>query len=130
MGNNRLLVLIDDDWDEHEIFKMAVDDLDAPLSCLFFTDCESAIAHFSQQTATPPGFVFMDFKLPKIDGDQCLAELKKLKQFDQPLVIILSSSLPSDWQKKLLDTGADQFIEKSWSVDQLSKRIRALVNLR
>lgn len=68
----------------------------------------------------------MDFKLPKIDRDQCLAELKKLKQFDQPLIIILSSSLPNDWQNKLFDTGADQFIEKSWSVDQLTKRSEPL----
>lgn len=128
MGNKRLLVLIDDDSDEHEIFKMAIDDLDAPVSCLFFTDCESAIAHFSRQNATPPGYVFMDFKLPKMDGDQCLSELKKLKQFDQPLVIILSSSLPADWQRMLLETGADQFIEKTWSVDHLTKKIGELVN--
>jgi hypothetical protein len=49
MGNKGLLVLIDDDTDDHEILKMAVDELDRPPECLFFSDCESAIAQVKMQ---------------------------------------------------------------------------------
>lgn len=119
--------MIDDDTDEHEIFKMAVEELDRPMQCLFFSDCESALAHFSQNTVTPPGYVFMDFKLPRIDGDQCLQELQKLKQFDAPLLVIFSSSLSSDWHRRLLGIGVDEFIEKTASIELLTQRIQGLL---
>ncbi|SDF63150.1 Response regulator receiver domain-containing protein [Dyadobacter soli] len=119
--------MIDDDSDEHEIFKMAVDDLHQSLNTLFFYDCESAIEHFSQSTAVAPGYVFMDFRLPRIDGDSCLQELQRLKQFDEPLLVIFSSSLPGDWREKLLNVGADEFLEKTSSIELLSQRIANLI---
>ena len=120
--------MIDDDTDDHEIFKMAVDELREPLHCLFFADCESAIAHFSKNTATPPGYVFIDLKLPRIDGDQCLQELMKLRQFDDPLLIIYSSSIPEEWRGKLAQMGVDEIIEKSESIPELADRIHELVS--
>jgi len=36
MGNKSLLMVIDDDTDDHEIFNMALEDLGKPLQCLFF----------------------------------------------------------------------------------------------
>jgi|GEM_PF-3211345 len=47
MENKPLIVMIDDDTDEHEIFNMAMEDLAEPIECLYFTDCESAIAYFT-----------------------------------------------------------------------------------
>lgn len=120
--------MIDDDTDDHEIFKMAIDELREPLDCLFFADCESAIAHFANHTATPPGYVFIDLKLPRIDGDQCLRELATLRQFDDPLLIIYSSSIPEEWRGKLAQMGVDEFIEKSESIPELAGQIQSLVN--
>ena len=54
MGNKGLLVMIDDDTDDHEILKMAVEELDRPIQCQFFPDCESAIAHFSENVPSRP----------------------------------------------------------------------------
>lgn len=54
MKNKTFLVLIDDDIDEHEIFTMAIEDLAEPIDCLYFTDCESAISHFSHPGVRPP----------------------------------------------------------------------------
>lgn len=79
MGNKGLLVMIDDDTDDHEILKMAVEELDRPMQCLFFPDCESAISHFNENAVVAPGYVLIDLKLPRIDGDQCLEELQRIK---------------------------------------------------
>lgn len=121
--------MIDDDTDDHEIFKMAVDDLNAQLHCLFFTDCESAIAHFSQQTAMPAGYVFIDLKLPRVDGDQCLKELQQLRNFDDPSLIIYSSLVPDEWRQKLSELGEDKVIQKTVSIAELSSHIRQVVQL-
>lgn len=127
MGKKRLLVLIDDDSDDHEIFKMAIDELEEPFQCQFFADCESAIAHFSKSDATPPGYVFIDLRLPRLDGDQCLQELQKLRQFDDPLLVIYSSSIPEAFRSKLSEIGVDEFLEKTGSIQLLSNRIESLL---
>lgn len=76
--------MIDDDTDDYEIPKMALSNLDRPIDCLFFPDCESAIAHISGNAVIPPGYVFIDLKLPRLDGEQGLEQLEKLRSFDEP----------------------------------------------
>lgn len=120
--------MIDDDIDDHEIFKMAIDDLDKPVNCLFFPDCESAIAHFSENLVIAPGYVFIDLKLPRIDGDKCLQELQKLRQFDDPQIIIYSSSIPKDWEDRLSKMGVNDFIQKTESLPLLVDKIQDLIH--
>ncbi|MCF0064428.1 response regulator [Dyadobacter chenwenxiniae] len=129
MGNKRLFVMIDDDIDDHEIFQMAIDELNEPLQCQFFADCESAITHFSENSASPPGYVFIDLRLPRIDGDQCLQELQKLKQFDHPLLVVYSSSIPEEFRNKLVQIGVDEFVEKTGSIQLLAGRIQRLLTV-
>ncbi len=128
MGNERLLVMIDDDTDDHEILKMAVDELDQPLHCLFFPDCESAIAHFSKNAVVPPGYVFIDLKLPRIDGDLCLTHLQRLRSFDGPRIVIYSSSIPDEWRPRLSAIGVDEFIQKTDSLPTLVNKIQNLIS--
>lgn len=120
--------MIDDDSDDHEIFKMAVEDFDDTLDCLFFADCESAIAHFADPDATPPGYVFIDLKLPRVDGDECLKQLQQLSQFDDPLLVVYSSSISDDWREKLSKIGVDKIVQKTNSIPELTSQIREVVS--
>ncbi|ACT93065.1 response regulator [Dyadobacter fermentans] len=129
MGNNTLLVVIDDDTDDQEIFKMAVEDLDEPIDCLYFTDCESAIAHFSQPQATTPSWIFIDLKLPRVDGEQCLAQLQQLRQFDHPFMVVFSSSIPDNLREKLSNSGVDKVIPKTSSIPELANQIQQVVKM-
>ncbi|CAG5072996.1 hypothetical protein DYBT9623_04527 [Dyadobacter sp. CECT 9623] len=126
MSNKGLFVMIDDDTDDHEIFKMALDDLGRSVDCLFFSDCESAIRYFSKPAASTPGYVFIDLSLPRIAGDRCLQELQKLKEFDHPCIVVYSTSIPKEWQSRLSNLGVDKFIEKTFSVPTLVDEIRHL----
>ena len=119
--------MIDDDTDDHEIFKMAIDELKEPLTCLFFTDCESAVKHFDNTGATPPGFVFIDINLPRIDGGECLQHLKRLSDFDNPCIIIYSTSIPPEWKPRLERIGVNRFIEKTDSLRALVEKIHELI---
>lgn len=129
MENRGLIIMIDDDADDHEIFKMAVDDLQGTLDCMFFSDCESAIAHFSDPDAKPPGYVFIDLKLPRVDGDQCLMQLQQLAQFDDPTLVVYSSSIPEEWRARLSKIGVDKIVEKTDSIPELTSQIRSVVDV-
>jgi DNA-binding response OmpR family regulator len=108
---------------------MAIDDLDEPINCLYFTDCESAVAHFSQHNATPPSFVFIDLKLPRVAGDECLRQLQQLRQFDGPFMVAYSSSVPDDLRQKLSNSGVDKVIQKTASITELTSQIRDVVKM-
>ncbi|KQS27651.1 response regulator [Dyadobacter sp. Leaf189] len=127
MGNKGLFVLIDDDTDDHEIFKMALDDVDKNLECLFFPDCESALAHFDSGPVMAPGFVFVDISLPRINGAQCLQQLQRLQEFDSPVIIIYSTTIPEEWKPQLETIGVDKFIEKTGPISALTTQLQHLL---
>lgn len=103
--------MIDDDTDEHQTFNMAIEDLHEPVDCLYFTDCETAIAQFSVPGVTPPSHVFIDLKLPRLNGDQCLRELQQFRQFDHPFMVVYSSSIPDELKQKLSNSGVGKVLQ-------------------
>jgi len=127
MGNKELFVMIDDDTDDHEIFEIALRDTNSDFKCIFFPDCESALAYFSSKAVTPPGYVFIDINLPRINGDECLQQLQKLREFDNPCIVIYSTSIPDQWKPRLEQIGVDRFIQKKGSVQALIDDIKHLV---
>ena len=127
MKEKHLLVMIDDDTEDHEIFKIAVSEIEMPLKLLFFSSCEEALAHFQQPGAVAPGFVFIDLNLPRISGEECLQRLHELSEFDHPRIIVYSSSIPTDWHGKLEAIGVDQFLEKSGSIQALTDELKKLL---
>ncbi len=127
MKEKHLLIMIDDDTEDHEIFKIAVSEIEEPLKLLFFSSCEEALAHFQQSGVGAPGFVFIDLNLPRISGEECLLRLKKMSEFDHPRIIVYSSFIPNEWHKKLEAIGVNQFLEKSGSIKTLTEELRKLL---
>lgn len=121
--------MIDDDTDEHEIFNMAIKDLKETIDCLYFTDCESAVAHFSRAGAEAPSHVFIDLKLPRLEGEQCLAQLQQIRQFDDPFTVVYSSSIPDDLKEKLTRSGVDKIMEKTDSIPELAQQTQQVVEM-
>ena len=118
--------MIDDDVDDHEIFEIALAEIDRTMSILHFIDCESALSHFSDPDSEPPGFVFVDINLPRMTGGVCLENLQNLRQFDNPKIVIYSSSIPVEWKRKLEEIGVHDFLEKTGSLTDLRDKLSLL----
>lgn len=116
--------MINDDSEDHEIFEIAIREIDLPLQLLSFSDCEKALDHFGKKGANAPGFVFIDLNLPRMRGDECLVQLQELREFDHPEIVIYSTSIPVLWQEKLEAMGINNFLEKSGSIDTLRRDIK------
>jgi two-component system cell cycle sensor histidine kinase/response regulator CckA len=68
--------------------------------------------------------VLLDMMMPKMPGPECYRELRKLGRTP----ILLVSGFAADLAAQdLLDTGADGFLEKPYSRDQLAKEIERLL---
>lgn len=78
---------------------------------------QEALAH-------PPDLVVLDLNLPKLDG---FSVLSRLRQADCPSrVIILTARAEVEHRVKGLKAGADDYLPKPFSMDELVARIEAL----
>ncbi|MCW2737153.1 response regulator transcription factor [Nocardioides sp.] len=69
-----------------------------------------------------PDVILLDLGLPDLDG---VAVLTRLRSFTQVPVIVVSARTESDDKVEALDLGADDFITKPFSIEELMARVRA-----
>ena len=69
-----------------------------------------------------PDVVLLDLGLPDLDG---IAVLTRLRSFTQVPVIVVSARTESDDKVEALDLGADDYITKPFSIEELLARVRA-----
>ncbi|WP_426242065.1 response regulator [Nocardioides sp. LHG3406-4] len=69
-----------------------------------------------------PDIILLDLGLPDLDG---VTVLKRLRSFSDVRVIVVSARTDSDDKVEALDVGADDYITKPFSLEELLARIRA-----
>jgi CheY-like chemotaxis protein len=113
--------LIDDDKDDQEIFMLALEDMNINVACVTANDGNEALNKFAQDETFLPDYIFLDLNMPRINGKQCLVEIKKIDHLKNIPVIIYSTSSA---QKDKLETemlGASAFITKPSSISEFTK---------
>lgn len=86
------------------------------------TDGENALDRLSD---TPFDAVILDVMMPKIDGLTVLEQSRK-SGIDTPVLMLTAKGDVSD-RVKGLDLGADDYLAKPFSLDELLARVRALL---
>jgi DNA-binding response OmpR family regulator len=72
-----------------------------------------------------PDLILLDIMLPKLDGFALCAELRKLGQ-TTPVLMLTAKGQVQD-RVRGLDAGADDYLVKPFSTDELLARVRALL---
>jgi CheY-like chemotaxis protein len=83
--------LVDDDVDDLEIFTLAVEDLRINVNCVTAADGIDALEKLRNDEAFVPDFIFLDLNMPRMNGKQCLLEIKKIERLSSTPVIIYSN---------------------------------------
>lgn len=82
---------------------------------------ESAI---SQTTSHNPDIILLDLGLPDIDGVEVI---KKIRTWTNTPIIVISARTEDADKIEALDAGADDYLTKPFSVDELLARLRVTV---
>jgi DNA-binding response OmpR family regulator len=125
MADFKTCLLIDDDHDDHEIFMMALENVEKPVKLISEYNAASALSRLRNLTELPD-VIFLDLNMPKMNGKQCLVEIRKEKHLNKIPVIVYSTSSEI---KDLIETqelGATAYIVKSSSVRELSLALNDL----
>ena len=76
---------------------------------------------------TPPDIVVLDWMLPDVSGIEVCRRLKARQQTRQIPIIMLTARGEEADRVRGLDTGADDYVVKPYSVNELLARVRALI---
>jgi two-component system KDP operon response regulator KdpE len=119
MADNELILIIDD---EVQIRRL----LEITLSANGYKILSAANGHegIAQTASHAPVLIILDLGLPDIDG---LVVLKKLREWYQKPIIILSVRSSEDDIIKALDNGANDYLTKPFRTGELLARIRVAI---
>lgn len=113
--------LIDDDPEEIDIFRLALEELDIPVKCTSFTDCREAIRALIRQEPQPD-CIFVDLYMGATSGKECLNMIVTTEIISQIPTVILSGSVSGE-AEELKRLGAQQFIAKAHTIPELKLQL-------
>jgi len=131
MENPIKCLMIDDDADDQDVFKMAVKTLDFPVEV--WTADSGGEAFELLNKSELPDCIFLDLNMPMMNGREFLKKIKNIDRLKDIPVLIYSTSKDAKDKTDMIFLGAWQFISKPNSVKELTEvlqrelgRVRAL----
>ena len=96
-----LILLIEDDPDHAELMRHSLAKSEVQSELLHLSDGKQALDYLldAEPLAVMPKLILLDLNMPKVDGWQILAHIKKSAYAIVPVVILSSSSNPDDISK-------------------------------
>ena len=128
MKPKRTFFIVDDDIDDQDLFIEAVNEVDDSIECMSASNCEEALDLLKNKKIGKPDMIFLDLNMPKLNGKQCLAELKKEAHLADIPVIIYSTSSEKRDIEETSRLGAAHFLTKPNKFEELCKAISYVVS--
>ena len=66
--------------------------------------------------------ILLDIMMPEMNGEETLVELKKIKDFDTPVVALTADAIQGA-KEKYLNEGFDDYIAKPFTRDQIKEKL-------
>jgi len=126
MNNTISCLLIDDDLDDHEIFKLALEAVDASILCVCLNRSMQAIEKLKADKSFTPKIIFVDINMPVMNGVECLAEIKKIDHLKTVPVIFYSTFADPEKIVEMKALGAAEYFEKPSDIDILINKLSSI----
>lgn len=125
MGSQAIKIcfMVDDDIDDQEIFSIALNEIDQKVDCVFANNGIEALQKLHEDLLFEPDYIFLDLNMPKMNGKQCLEEIKKISRLSQTPVIIYSTSSEKKSIAEVKLIGASAYFTKPSSISELAKKL-------
>lgn len=120
--------LIDDDYDDQEVFRMALLEIDPEIEFTFAQDGIVAMEKLSDLHFPRPDYIFIDINMHKLDGRECLQLIKKIDYLKSSRIIMFSTSSEPEIVRECMELGADEFLVKPPGLEALVVSLRNLFN--
>ena len=122
MENNkpsRKILLIDDDADDRKYFMEAVNEIDAAIECVTAKDGDQALQLLRDTQVSLPNYIFLDLRMPKINGRQCLIQIKADERLKAIPVIVYTTAREVEESEEMQGMGAVRFVTKPTNTEEI-----------
>ncbi len=116
MNRNSVILVVEDDPTIRNLMKTTL-----KANQYKFLLAETGRAAILETASHRPDIILLDLGLPDIDGVEVIKEIRTWSNI--PIIVISARSEDSD-KIKALDSGADDYLTKPFSVDELLARLR------
>lgn len=120
MNNKKYILLVEDDESMGFLLKDSLENYNYEVS--HFSDGDSALKNFSLHTFD---LCLLDVMMPIMDGFTLASEIRKQNQ-EIPIVFLTAKTMKED-RIKGFKIGADDYVTKPFSVEELDLRIQAIL---
>lgn len=114
------ILLVDDDMRNIYALSTALESYEVNL--IFAENGVEGIKMLQEHPDTD--LILMDIMMPKMDGYEAMREIRKLTQYEKLPIIALTAKAMKQDQEKCLEVGANDYISKPISLEQLLSLIR------
>ncbi|MGX5818936.1 response regulator [Chitinophaga lutea] len=121
-------LLVDDDMDDIFLFREVMQEIDPQVSVTSAGNGLEALQNLRSGDGSLPDIIFLDLNMPRMDGRECLTELKNDASLRHIPVIIYTTSSHSLDMAQARQNGALGFITKPSSLKELQQFLSAVTS--
>jgi CheY-like chemotaxis protein len=122
------VLLAEDDEDDQFFFSDALAELPFPTELTIVSNGQDAVEKLTQADSKPD-IIFLDLNMPKMNGKECLKQIRTNKLYKTIPCIILSTSSAHAEIEETYDAGANLYILKPNEGSNLLKMVNKALKL-
>jgi CheY-like chemotaxis protein len=120
------ILLVDDDEDDHDIFREAVLMVKPDCQLTVARDGEQGLLHLNGEVL--PDYIFLDINMPKMDGKEFLKTIKANPALQEIPVVIYSTSKHRSALGEYIAMGASNYLTKPSEFNLLVSYLKSILH--
>lgn len=120
-----ILIVVDDE-DDGDIFCEAVHELEPAANCILARNGQEALIRLRLHQFPRPEIIFIDLNMNRINGLQCLREIKKDSSLQDIPVVIYTTSKRKEDQEETKALGVVHYLIKPSKFSELCRNLNLI----
>lgn len=120
-----LILNVDDDIDDREMFHAAINALDPKVDCLQFESGRKVLEYLAH-AKVPPDFIFIDINMPKMNGYECVEHIRQIPGNAHLPIVMYSTGFNPIQQKDFKDPDI-RYVRKTSRLSELVQSIQKIL---
>ncbi|MCW3078346.1 MAG: response regulator [Bacteroidetes bacterium] len=122
-------LLIDDDTEDQDVFDMCLKKVNPDIKFRAMNDGVQALAALNAEPGYSPDYIFLDMNMPKMNGLECLKELKKIPRLKESKIFMYSTTSEKSVVTESINLGATDFIIKPAKTAHLKDKLARIFSI-
>lgn len=129
MNQKRQCLLIEDDFDDQEIFLIAMAHADPTIQCRVADSGLDALEKLEEHRLYVPDFIFIDINMPVMNGIECHRKIRQLRHLRESKTYLYSTAEIMNFPGSV-GLGPNNFIVKRNNVQEMTEILKSIVDGR